>query len=48
MQGFACLGFDVATQGYHMMFIWCIVAGPVIALGSAAGMSEVASSIRLT
>lgn len=47
MQGFACLGFDVATQGYHMMFIWCIVAGPV-ALGSAAGMSEVASSISLT
>ncbi|KAH0508129.1 AP-2 complex subunit alpha-2 [Microtus ochrogaster] len=41
VQGFACLDFDVATQGYHMMFVWCIVEGPV-ALGSAACMREVA------
>lgn len=47
MQAFACLDFDVATQGYHMMFVWCIVEGPV-ALGSAACIREVASSISLT
>lgn len=41
-----CLGFEVATHGYHLMFTWCIVEDPV-ALVSVAGMREVELSISV-